>query len=343
MTEGDPDVICVVETHLRNDSTLAMHGYRFYGLNHDSGNSHIQGSGGIGIFVKNTVQTEFKIEQCYEHGDNVLGLSLENMTQKEQIVIYCVYLPLDSSKYGQDNKAILNSLTVEVYKHSNADQIFICGDFNARIGKMSDCLIQNELPRRVVLDEGQNIQGKKLVNFVSDIRGCVLNGQVTPEKDFYTSMTRYCGKAVVDYHITRDSDLDTVVSMEVISCVDLVNKNKLEYLLSERCHILDHNLMQMVVERSATVSEKLYDKSLGAVNIKRQKVQRKTGSGYMESDIALKLLPEMLHELSNNSIVQSEIDDKYNKLLKLITEEAERLTAHLKKKWKKYQIQRILG
>ena len=172
-----------------------------------------------------------------------------------------------------------------MYKHVESEHIFICGDFNVRIGTCVDTL-SDELPVRKVLDETINQQGWRLAQFVSDIKGCIINGRVTLCHDYYTSVAPHKGWAVVDYHLTRISDLDSVQSMEVVSCVDLVGTNQWQYLLKDRCRLPDHNLLTMKVETSAVVTRRLLDQNLGSKEAHRQKVRCKVGEEYMESDVA---------------------------------------------------------
>ena len=165
--------------------------------------------------VKNALLSKCVVTKCCEIGDGVIGVKLQNKLSLYEIVVFSVYLPLDGSRYSHTNENILAKLAIELYRHNEVDQIFLCGDFNARIGSLDDVEISPNLPERRVIDATVNAQGHKLIEFISDIKGCVINGCITPTKDYFTSVARHKGKAVVDYHITRTSDICNVLDMEV--------------------------------------------------------------------------------------------------------------------------------
>ena len=98
-----------------------------------------------------------------------------------------------------------------------------------------------------------NAQGRMLMNFSNDIKGCITNGRFTKELDDFTSVTGYRGKSVVDYIIVRESDVHFVNKMSVTSCTELVARNDWEYLLSNNCHIPDHNMLSITLEMSMAV------------------------------------------------------------------------------------------
>ena len=278
-----PDIICVMETHLQYEDVIDLPGYVFYGANrHNMLVKSNRGSGGIGILIKAELLNSLTAKVCFQLDDNVLGIKLSNLISKEEIVVFCVYLPPDNSRYGQLNETILNKLTIEMFNQCEASQVFICGDFNARIGKNNDCILNDNVPSRRVIDETSNNQGNRLLSFVSDINRAIVNGRITPECDDFTSMTSYKGKSVVDYHITRLSDLDFIQKMEVKSCIELVAKMGCEQLLTDRCHVPDHNLLSMTVELSNLVVEQMLDQNLGS-KVWNRKIIRNPGESYMKS------------------------------------------------------------
>ena len=56
-------------------------------------------------------------------------------------VINVCYLPPDNSVWGRDATVFFSHILGEIYKYSDVD-VYICvGDFNARIGKLSDTIV----------------------------------------------------------------------------------------------------------------------------------------------------------------------------------------------------------
>ena len=173
----NPDIICLTETHLIGENKAEIQGFSGYFRNRPLGDKRLsKGSGGVGILFRNGLRNTFEIENCYVHLDNVLGIKLRNKETDEQIAVYCVYLPPDNSKYSSENEQILNGLVIEIYSQVDSDNVYICGDFNARIGNKQDCAEYDDVPKRIPVDMTSNVQGEKLLTFINDIRGCVING-----------------------------------------------------------------------------------------------------------------------------------------------------------------------
>ena len=144
----------------------------------------------------------YEINRYFVIEGSVLGIWLKCPDNSETMVIYCVYLPPEGSKYSVNNKFVLNSLTINVYSHTDVDDMVICGDFNGRIGSKADCAnFDNVASERHVHDTKSNARGDKVLTFVKDIKGCIVNGRITHENDGFTSVTYHKGNTVVDYFI----------------------------------------------------------------------------------------------------------------------------------------------
>ena len=185
--------------------------------------------------------------------DNILGIKLTCPKDGETIIVYCVYLPPEGSCYSAGNENILNNLTIEIYRNSEADTILICGDFNARIGNNSDIQSWDDMSPRQVIDSTHNAQGEKLLTLVNNIKGCINNGRVTPEHNDFTSVTGHKGRSVVDYFITWQSDIPSMLKCEVHSPTAVIDDSELDKLLCEGGSIPDHSILTLVMETSTLV------------------------------------------------------------------------------------------
>ena len=322
ITYNDPDIICLTEIHLKGDDKLWIDGYSYYGLNRKTLPTQ-RGSGGVGILVNHNLAKEHVVNGCYKLMDNVISVRLTNKISREETVVFCVYLPPDGSKYSKGNETILNKLTIEMYQHGSADYVYVCGDFNAQIGELNDDPLNTGIGinKHIPVDLTLNQQGQKLINFVSDIKGCILNGRIDVAKDFFTSVARHKGKAVVDYHISRQSDINAVKEMEVVSCIELIAKKGWEHLLSNHSHVSDHNLITMAVETLLCVNNNFNDKSLGGKNNLRAKVRRKVGVNYMTNDVTLRLLDDLLADMDSITNCQLEVDRCYSNAINFVLKE----------------------
>ena len=87
-------------------------------------------------------------------------------------------------------------LSSEIYMTiSECDCMIVCGDFSARIGNLSDCIIDSSIISRSSIDKTTNKQGYDLIEFLQEMRMCTLNGRF--EHDNFTC-TSSRGKSVVD-------------------------------------------------------------------------------------------------------------------------------------------------
>ena len=167
-----------------------------------------------------------------------------------------------------------------------------------------------------------NKQGERLLSMVNDIRGCIVNGRITPMLDDFTSIAAHKGVAVVNYFVTRQCDLATIDKLEVISPMTLVEKKGIQSLIGDNCRIPDHSLVRCVTELSLAVTENLCSNTLGSKSYRRSKVIQKPGDGYMNSAVAEKLLPIMLNNLAEDVKTQQELDECYDRLTSFIIDEA---------------------
>ena len=178
--------------------------------------------------------------------------------------------------------------------------------------------------KRHPLDQFSNSQGDKLLTFINGIRGCILNGRIMPERDDFTLITSYRGRAVVDYFIVRQSDLQSITKFEVLNCVTLVTEIRWESLVSDVSQVPDHSLISTKIESSSVVLENLVsDRNLRYKSVQRQKVHRKPGESYMNGETALRLLPILLDEIEECSVNQDGINLCYTNLTNFIFDEVE--------------------
>ena len=93
------------------------------------------------------VKSLIVIDEC------VLGINMYCKSSEESVVVFCIYLPPENSKYGKNNEQTLNKLVLELYQLCDSDYVFICGDFNARIAGKNDCALSAKMPKRFAIDE----------------------------------------------------------------------------------------------------------------------------------------------------------------------------------------------
>ncbi len=109
----------------------------------------------------------------------------------------------------------------------------MCGDCNARLGNKQDCILDiGNAPKRFILDKATNKHGDALYEFLLDCKRCIVNGQVTPEFNNWTSISTK-GKSVVDCVIVPMECLDICATFKVLTARSII---------SEYCNIADVDL-----------------------------------------------------------------------------------------------------
>ena len=112
--------------------------------------------------------------------------------------------------------------------------------------------------------------------------------------------------------------------MSVKSCTELVDQMKLQYLFAPGCHIPDHNVLSLEVEISGTIREELLDKNLGSKQVHRKQILRRFGDNYMNSEVANRLLPELIADMEKRDSEQETGNKIYKELCDLLLSEAEK-------------------
>ena len=140
--------------------------------------------------------------------------------------------------------------------NSYADNVFVAGDFNARIGNRLDFIEHMDLlKKRHVLDKTINSYCDSFLEFIKDIKMCIVNGRVTPEFDNYTCFNRN-GCSIVDYIITDYDSLDKCKKCKVFSINEIINENNnLKSMISSSCKVPDHSVVMVEFEYVCQVKD----------------------------------------------------------------------------------------
>ena len=154
-------------------------------------------------------------------------------------------LPPENSVWGKNSTAFFSHLIPLMYTCNYADGMYLCGDYNARVGRGSDIINDvDDLPDRKIIDNVKNSHGDVLLEFLKDTQTCILNGRLTADFDNYTSLlTR--DKSVVDYIITPHDCFTFCKSVKVDLVNDIIDSYKLTELIGERCRPPDHSVLTL--------------------------------------------------------------------------------------------------
>lgn len=186
-------------------------------------------SGGIGIFISNTLKNGVKITQSHEA---IIWIQLDKLFFKLQTHVYiaCTYIPPEGSTYCPSG-CIFDILVEQIASHKNCP-IFLCGDLNARTGCMNDFDHNSEdmlpgcshwsiandyinpLGTRVSKDKVVNSHGKKLLQLCKATGFCILNGRL-PNTDNFTCYTAQ-GNSLIDYLLTQPKHVNLLSNFSIL-------------------------------------------------------------------------------------------------------------------------------
>ena len=195
--------------------------------------------------IKNDILTEYSMRVIDKSYDGIMALEFIHKHTNFTFVVCACYLPPDNSVWGQNATLFFSniiSLPI-VYACDDADAVYLCGDFNARVGNGKDIiegLDDLDLPDRKVLNATKNA----LLEFMRDMKLCILNGRLDPNRDNFTfHSTR--GQSVVDYFLVPHDCISHCRHMNVQLTNTMIDNYNLSHLISERCRPPDHSVLKI--------------------------------------------------------------------------------------------------
>ena len=334
--QTNSDIFCVSETHLSKDSNICIEGYTWYGNNRKYQHKKAKKpSGGVGMFVKNTICTNYCIEVIDFSHDGILALKFSEANADFSFVVVCAYLPPENSVWGRDACDFYSHILHLIYLHNDADGFFICGDLNSRFGDKQDTSpATDSVPKRVIIDKGKNLHGDNLLEFLLDGKLCIINGRLCPLNDNYTSVTTK-GRSVVDYFITPHDVFDMCTDFKVIDCEQFINDHKLLNLVNSKCRVPDHAILSLEIDVGHPVVNELslpeqnnYEFTNEEVQKANSKVEKRYKMGcipenFLESQVIRGAVNELIEKFLEEIKTQQEVDNIYNETCEVFKREME--------------------
>ena len=322
--------MCITETHLDNSKLelCNIEGYKF--IPNCRSHKHVNSPhtfGGVGIFVKEPLYQYYDVIIEDRSYDGILQIQLKQKIDNLSVIIVCCYLPPEKSPWCCSDDFFAHLLG-RLYMCSDNDIILFCGDINARIGTLKDFTVNvDNIEERHTLDECKNNHGKAFIDFMIDAKVCVLNGRGDDKYDNFTYVSPL-GKSVVDYFFVPHDVLKFCSNFKVLTINDIIDKNNLQMLLSDKCKKPDHSVISvdidltmgnisMVTNKVSVVqsTEKLKGKQNVKFNLKRMPIDM------FSSELCKRALLNVIDCIECNRETQTEIDNCYNNLKDVIVQE----------------------
>lgn len=310
---------------MENDDVLSLDGYSWFGSNRT--HVHINaphGSGGVGLFVKECICQEFSVAVVDKCVDGILGLRFVHNVSDYTFVVFSCYLPPENSPWGRDATAFFSHLLAQTYLFADVDDLFMCGDVNARTGNLSDYVPDiDDLGTRTNIDNTINSHGRSFVEFLQESKMCLANGRVTPENDGWTSVSGR-GLSVVDYIWLQHGSIENCKLFNVETCTEIINRCGLHNLLGRRCKSPDHALLTLVVCINCNLEVPADNTHVpGSVNghTGRKYKLRTIPADFMTSELVCNALTDVIDRIVYCRETQGELDQIYDTLCNIIMHE----------------------
>ena len=315
----NPDVCCLVETHLDcDDKCIDVPDYTtfYHNRSYKSANAKIT-HGGVAVLVNKSILYEYHVHVEDNSCEGYLFLVFKNKVTSTKFAIHCIYLKPENSVWN-NNSDLYQALLTNIYSHSDTDRSVIVGDFNARIGKELDYIPKVDIiPDRIVLDQTLNKQGHDLLEFLHDSKHCVLNGRVGSQAH---TCFKGMGNSVVDYIVTDHLNLENFSDFYCITPdeqLDIVKRD-----VNHKRRVSDHSILVATMSISNDYT-KLSTDTCNNVEKKIYQLHR-AEHGFMNNACWTNSVNTLIDSLYESANKQKSLDDFYDKLLCVINYEMEK-------------------
>ena len=130
------DIVSINESHLAGQNEITIDGWKWKGFNRTEFHTRApKASGGVKLLIKDWIFEHFDTEIIDKSYEGIIGLAFTSKTTDFKFLVFSCYLPPENSVWGRDAQCFYAHL---IYLQYDYDLIFLCGDFNARIGSLSD-------------------------------------------------------------------------------------------------------------------------------------------------------------------------------------------------------------
>ena len=133
------DIVFLVESMLNSQKSIQFASYTVYNFARTVRHKKAKrSSGGIAILIANWLNKHIEIKRVIECLVWIIFKDCININTNKKLMVGVVYVPPIDSSYIGIKQDILDFIELEYSKYVNNHDIFLCGDFNARISNPPD-------------------------------------------------------------------------------------------------------------------------------------------------------------------------------------------------------------
>lgn len=219
-------------------------------------------------------------------------------------------MPPKYSTRQLDVNTFYDNILASIYEYQDIGTVFICGDFNSRIGDTSDFIegIDN-VPNRDIVDFTCNEYGSVLIDFLVNSNYCVLNGRNCTKNDF--TCVRPQGSSVVDYCLVSHKDLSIFKECHIYRSSELVNRTGVAPV-----SVPDHSFITWSINLTCSVSD--YSANDQSENTFVKYDVKTIPNNFLQDPKLISDLHNTVFNLESSSRTQQDIDNSYKDLCELI-------------------------
>ena len=212
----------ITETHLLPSNGKQLVGYKDFHSFRKQGKRKNYNSGGISVYIRDEILDGVSVK----HGEtsDFIWVELKKKKQyfnlQENVHIGFVYIAPANSNLNDRDFTAYESLEKDVSKFSLKGDVMLLGDFNSRVAKMSDFIINDDdkhtpLPDTYISDENEylsvrrnedintNEYGKHLLSLCQEHQLRIMNGRMLGDLNGKPTSFKWNGCSAVDYGIVN--------------------------------------------------------------------------------------------------------------------------------------------
>ncbi|CAG2254736.1 unnamed protein product [Mytilus edulis] len=279
------------------------------------------GSGGVGFLVSKSILENFTCSVLNDNYEDILWISLKCKNDINFVIHLCVcYLQPERSSRGNIAQEYYDVLLSQIYLYSGCSNLFVCGDFNGRIGNLQDFDDKIDfIPEKSSIDDVRNAFGNYFLDFIKDAKLCVLNGRSEKDSDNYTYVSK-TGKSVVDYIAVPYADLNKYSKFKVQLISDILLL--FDITPAAKATIPDHSILSCSLSISDYTSN--YSENCNDSNVCSKR--RKYNVCNVPNDIfanqrCTRAILSVIEQMENCLNVKNEIDKLYGNFVTVLHSE----------------------
>lgn len=226
------DLIFLCETWLKENEKVYINDFEIVSSFGRPNKIGVRHEGGIAVYCKPDILNGIDVIKEIKSGIVLIKLRKEFFFKDEDIYICFVYIPHEkSSYYNVHDCDFFETIDNIVLEYKEKGNVFVCGDFNSRVGLLNDLLDFDNLdryigsvrhdeiptiPKRCSMDKTVNNFGKKFIQTCYNTELTLFNGRLGNDPNGKFTFCTSNGRSVNDYLLVSPICYNLVKNFDVL-------------------------------------------------------------------------------------------------------------------------------